>query len=707
MKKEIIRLFFFLPLWCGVNLLSAQHALKGMITDTHNRESLIGANIFLASDFSIGSQTDIDGQFSFNVPETKGTLIISYIGYEDLTVDFETTNPLIIKLTPKATTIETVVVKGNKLTGQVFAVEKISKLDIYLNPSSQADALKAVQSNPASTTTDETANVSLRGSPASETGVFLNNVPLNDVVRLDQSNGVGQFSIFNTSTIESVNVFASNPPLEFGNATSGVVALYTDDKLPETANSISLNLVGIGLSFSRKLGKKTSVTAFSNWNTPYFLKAINPTGLEDLTSFNTLDLGVYGVHQFNANWQLKFFNYAFDESYRFQTQFPSFNGEFQQQKKRNLSIINLIQQKENIRFEWNQGINFSDANYQVGNIDIHTKNFDYFSGLNYAWYPKNGSVKVGLNTNVHKIDSEGFVPLFNNGFSSEHPTFAFMDKQWLIIPEGFVYTKWTFQENLSLGIGGRFHPKFDNLDSYASYQMNLAYSIKEKHQVIASIGEYHKFQLPNSETDRVQKLFSRQYSLDYQFNSRKWKWSTAIYQKDNLRDNTPNLVRGAEIYTAYKGQNLKWGISVASIQSTLQNGENNIPTDFDLSYFLRTTLQYKIAGVWDIGLVYWQRQGRYYLPVSQSYFDEQTNTFAPIFAAQHEGLRLPDYHRLDLSISKIIGLPFGSAIIYANANNLFDFKNVRDYNYNEDYSERFAEYLNRRVVFFGVVLNWE
>ena len=706
MKKAIIRPFFCLTFLCITSLLAAQHQLKGIITDFQSGETLIGANIFLAADFSIGSQTDVDGRFNFNVPDEKGTLIISYIGYEDLTIDFQTTTPLVIKLTPKATIIETVVVKGDKLTGQVFAVEKINKLDIYLNPSSQADALKAVQSNPASTTIDETANVSLRGSPASETGVFLNNVPLNDVVRLDQSNGVGQFSIFNTSTIESVNVFASNPPLEFGNATSGVVALYTDDELPE-ANSISLNLVGLGISFSRKIGNKTSVSAFSNWNTPYFLKAVNPKSLEDLTTFNTLDLGIYGVHQFNANWQLKFFNYAIDENYRYQVRFPSFTDEFQQYKKRNLSIINLINQKETTRFEWNQGINFSDASYQVGNLDIHSKIFDYFSGLNYAWYPKNGSVKIGLNTNMHKIASDGFYPLYVNGFSSEHPTIPFSAKQWLIIPEGFGYTKWTFKENLSIGLGGRFHPKFDNLDAYASYQMNLAYTLQEKHQVIVSIGEYHKYQLPNSESDRVQKLFSRQYSLDYQFNTRKWKWSAAVYQKDNLRDNTPNLVRGAEVYSAFKGQNLKWGISVASIQSTFKNEGQDIPTDYDLSYFLRTTLQYKIGGVWDIGLVYWQRQGRYYLPISQSYFDEQSNTFAPIFVAQHEGLRLPDYHRMDLSISRIIGLSFGSAVIYANANNLLDIKNVRDYNYTEDYSQRFAEYLNRRVVFFGVVLNWE
>ena len=141
----------FLWLWCLLltTSLSAQYTLKGSITDAENGETLIGANVFLASDFSVGTQTDIDGTFRFSTTAHQGTLIVSYMGYEETAIVFQNTiAPLVIELTPKAMTIETVVVKGEKLTGQVFAVEKISKLDIYLNPAAQADALKAVQSNP-------------------------------------------------------------------------------------------------------------------------------------------------------------------------------------------------------------------------------------------------------------------------------------------------------------------------------------------------------------------------------------------------------------------------------------------------------------------------------------------------------------------------------------------------------------------------------
>jgi len=687
--------------------LTAQQSLTGNVVDAENGETLIGANILLVSDFS-GTQTDLDGQFNLSLKETKGTLIVSYIGYEDEEVVFESiAQSITIKLIPKAATIETVVVKGEKLTGQVFAVEKINKLDIYLNPAAQADALKAVQSNPAATNVDETANVSLRGSPASETGIFLNNVPMNDVVRLDQSNGVGQFSIFNTSTIESVSVFPSNPPLEFGNATSGVVALYTDDEFPDKINSLSAHAAGIGLNIIRKLGNKTSLSAFSNWTSHHVLTGVNPASLKDLKNFNTLDFGTYGVHHFNKDWQLKFFNYAISENYQYQVRFPSFEAVSQQYKRRNQAIINLIQQKENTRFEWNQGINFSKANYQIGNIDIHTQNFDYFSGLNYAWYPENGSVKVGVNTNIHKIGSSGLVPVFDNGFSEEFPTVPFESQEWVIIPEVFVYSKWTFKDNFSIGLGGRYHPSFDDLESYGSYQMNLAYTLKEDHHFIASLGEYHKFQLPNANSDRIQKLFSRQYSLDYQGKKGLFNWSAAVYQKNNTRDGVPNIARGVEGFTSFKSKGLEVGVSLASIQSTLENEEVRYPSSYDLSYFLRTSIQYQWNGMWTVSMIYWQRQGRYYLPVSQSLLDETTQNYYPIYVSQHEGKRLPDYHRMDVSISRIMDVGFGSAVVFVSANNLLDIKNIRDYNYNFDYSERFEEYLNRRVFFFGVVLNWE
>ena len=89
MKNEITRPFFILLFIGLTNILFAQNRLDGIITDAQTEEALIGANIFLASDFSIGSQTNLDGQFSIKTAIKSGTLVVSYIGYEDQMITFQ------------------------------------------------------------------------------------------------------------------------------------------------------------------------------------------------------------------------------------------------------------------------------------------------------------------------------------------------------------------------------------------------------------------------------------------------------------------------------------------------------------------------------------------------------------------------------------------------------------------------------------------
>lgn len=117
-------------------------------------------------------------------------------------------------------------------------------------------------------------------------------------------------------------------------------------------------------------------------------------------------------------------------------------------------------------------------------------------------------------------------------------------------------------------------------------------------------------------------------------------------------------------------------------------------------------MQYKIANIWTIGALYKQRQGRYYQPILSASFNPTLQVYEPVYTSISEGERLPDYHLLDVSISKLQATTFGSMIIYASANNVFNFNNIRSYNYNQDYSEAIAERYGRRVVFFGAVLQW-
>ena len=66
---------------------AAPGRVAGVVTDSTSGETLIGATVRVEGT-SIGSATDIDGRFSISgVPSGPQTLIVSYIGYDDKTVE--------------------------------------------------------------------------------------------------------------------------------------------------------------------------------------------------------------------------------------------------------------------------------------------------------------------------------------------------------------------------------------------------------------------------------------------------------------------------------------------------------------------------------------------------------------------------------------------------------------------------------------------
>ncbi len=58
----------------------AQNKITGKITDEANGEALIGASV-LAKGTTVGTVTDVDGNFSFDVPAGATALVVSFVGY--------------------------------------------------------------------------------------------------------------------------------------------------------------------------------------------------------------------------------------------------------------------------------------------------------------------------------------------------------------------------------------------------------------------------------------------------------------------------------------------------------------------------------------------------------------------------------------------------------------------------------------------------
>ena len=64
-----------------MNAMAQGLSVKGVVVDS-NGEPVIGASVVLKSNTSVGTISDIDGNFELNVPNDKAVLVISFVGMQ-------------------------------------------------------------------------------------------------------------------------------------------------------------------------------------------------------------------------------------------------------------------------------------------------------------------------------------------------------------------------------------------------------------------------------------------------------------------------------------------------------------------------------------------------------------------------------------------------------------------------------------------------
>ncbi|MEZ4918155.1 MAG: SusC/RagA family TonB-linked outer membrane protein [Saprospiraceae bacterium] len=92
------------------NFALAQRTVKGSVVDAENGEALIGATVAVVGT-TRGASTDIDGNFSVDVPSGSDQLRITYTGYEEQVITLDASNVVRVQLKP-GNVLEEVVVVG-------------------------------------------------------------------------------------------------------------------------------------------------------------------------------------------------------------------------------------------------------------------------------------------------------------------------------------------------------------------------------------------------------------------------------------------------------------------------------------------------------------------------------------------------------------------------------------------------------------------
>ncbi|MGB3465125.1 MAG: TonB-dependent receptor, partial [Cyclobacteriaceae bacterium] len=596
---------FIILFFCSLTV-SAQWAIKGTVADQESLEPLPGANVYLLNDWETGTSTGFDGTFeliSSKAGVATDTVVISFVGFEEQMIAVTEWKDGTVYLKPKNNDLTEVIVESSALVAEEFQYEKINKLDIYTNPAAKADPLLAVNSLPSATPVDESANISLRGGNPGQTGVFFNDVPIYDYVKFSQLNGIGVFSIFNTAIVQSVSVFPGNPPLEYGNVSGGMIAINSDDQISAlSTNNLTISPASFGYFRQQKISDKMMLSFFANYQPGGILKAINGEAIRGVESFNLVDGGVYLNARPLKGSVLKIFNYTLSESYQFNFRSPSYNGLFDQKRKRNFTTMKWEQRiSERSVLSVNSGVSFTGADFTYSQFDTQTSGTDLFLGINFQHTEEKFELKSGLSSDNRSQEANGSAPVVGYALGADHPSFGFSSENTVRTNEIFTYLKFFPSDKVSIGGGLRTGPDMSG-DFYLSRQLNARTEIGESWSLILGGGKYFQAMRRLSSDRDFVRIESDQLSADLKWEPSGMKGSFSLFRIVNSGDPTlDNTITGIEIFFEKNiVDRLTYNISFSYLDysetpQVIEGQAGNI------SYFLRGNLNWNFRKRWILG----------------------------------------------------------------------------------------------------------
>ncbi len=213
----------------GISLVSAQAtAVSGKVVSADNGEPIIGASV-LVKGTSQGTISDVDGNFTLNVPSDANTLVISYIGME--TVEIEAVDGVVVELQLSTEALDEVMVvaygtaKKSAFTGSAAVVnaEDIGKVQSSNAANALVGKVAGVQLNTASGQPGTTTpTIRVRGISSINAG----NDPL---IILDGAPYDGDLNTINSQDIETMTVLkdAASNALYGARGANGVIIITT------------------------------------------------------------------------------------------------------------------------------------------------------------------------------------------------------------------------------------------------------------------------------------------------------------------------------------------------------------------------------------------------------------------------------------------------------------------------------------------------
>lgn len=688
--------------------------LSGFVRDATDGEMLIGATIYIESLFG-GTVTNTYGFYSLGLDKGKYNITYSYVGYETvrmpLTIQVDTV--INIALNRVETTLNEVIVNGEvaaeRLAKAQMSVNKLDIKNIRQIPAlmGEVDLIKALQLLPGVQATAEGGSgFSVRGGSPDQ-----NLILLDEALVYNPSHLMGFFSVFNNDAIKGVELYKGDIPAAYGGRLSSVVDVRMDDgNSKQFAGQGGIGTISSRLMVEGPLqkdrssfmlaGRRTYADVFlalsSNeklkGNSLYFYD-FNGKANYIIDDKNRVFLsGYFGKDVFgNDNFGIGWGNQTFTGRW---------NHLFNSRLFSNFSLIYS-------RFNYNLGVPSGQPNafnWVAVMKDVSAKSdFTWFSDAN-------NSIRFGVSATWHKFhpgkaSGLGEETIFNTiempqNRSLETGIYISNDQK---IGSRFVLKyglRFSMLNNVGKGTSFHFDENFNKVDStiyskgkffntYTGFEprLSVSYNLSETNSVKAAytrnVQYVHLAQNSTagtpldiwfSSSPNVKPQIGDQFSLGYFHNLPKQSIETSIEGFYKLNHNAIDFKDHAELllneYIEGElrfGEAWSYGIEVLLKRSQGRvngwvsytwsrtfrkipeiNSGKKYPATYDRPHDISIVLNYALSKRWSLGANWVYATGSAVtFPTGRFKIG---NTIVPVYS-ERNSYRLPDYHRLDVSVT--------------------------------------------------------
>ncbi len=696
------------------NAFMKKVTISGYVRDASSGEDLIGATVFV-EELKVGTSSNEYGFFSMNLAPGNYTLVCSYIGYitRRIDVDLSADKTVYAELSSVSEELEEIIISTDKpeevIARPQMSVAKLPGSEIKNVPvlMGEVDLIKVIQLLPGVHSTSEgSSGFSVRGGSADQ-----NLILLDEATVYNASHLLGFLSVFNNDVIKDIRLYKGDLPASMGGRLSSAL----DIRMKEGNNKRFSGSGGIGTISARLTMESPIVEDQSSFiisgRRTYLDFFLPLSGNEDIRD-NKLyfyDFNMKVNHRVNDNNRLFLSGYFGRDVFENNFANMAFGNKTLTARWNHLFNTKLFSNLTFIYSKYDYELGTPD---QQANAFVWKSNLDDFSlKADFSWFPSTAfSMRFGGQSSYHIFEpgwakGVGDQSIFTryevqNSYNLEHALYGTVEQKlndWLVMKYGVRLSAfqcmgetvvYDFDENYAL-VDSAKYGKGDVYKTYFGVEPRVGINImlNSVTSVKASYARTRQnVQLAQNSTagtpldvwfpasPNVKPQIADQYAIGVFRNFRDNTIEASIegYYKDmrnaiDFKDHADLLLNkqmegelrfgkayayGVECLLRFNGKKLNgwvgytWSRAFRKFKDINDGVKYSAPYDkpHDISivmnYQMSKRMLFSANWVYSTGTPVTFPTGRY----------EIGNKIVPVYSNRN-AYRMPDYHRLDLSLT--------------------------------------------------------